>query len=302
MTPLGHAEAHERLADLALEPGALERLGTPATEELAAHVATCEACSHDVHAWRRTHAALDASLGSGPQRLELGDLAADEPIAAPAALRGVILGVVRDLPGTRTATAPGAAPMAGPAAAPMAAGTIEPVASPAARRLPAARRFPPARRILPLVAVLAVIVAGAGLLADQSLRLDRARQESAALEAVTATLDRVLSDPAHRVVDLRGADGTVSGSLSWSSRDLVVLTTALEPPPPGKVYRCWIERDGVRSPMGQLWFAGGTAFWSGSLEEWATTSFEAGGTFGISLEPVSGPAGNPAILAADLGD
>jgi hypothetical protein len=76
---------------------------------------------------------------------------------------------------------------------------------------------------------------------------------------------------------------------------------ALEPPPPDKVYRCWIERDGVRSPVGQMWFSGGTAYWNGSLDEWARTSFEAGGTFGISLEPVSGPAGNPAILAADLG-
>ncbi|MBA3877343.1 MAG: hypothetical protein C0498_10460 [Anaerolinea sp.] len=304
MTPLGHAEAHERLADLVLEPGGLERLGTPATDELTAHVVACETCSREVHAWRRTRDALEASLGSGPDRLDLGDLAVDEPIAVPAALRGTILGAVRDLPETRTAiTSP--APVAVPAA------TLGPAALGPANLGPAAlgpatstagRRVPAVRRLLPLVAVLAIVAVGTGLLADQSGRLDRARQESAALEAVTATLDRVLSDPAHRVVDLRGADGTVRGSLSWSSRDLVVLTTALEPPPPGKVYRCWIERDGVRSPMGQLWFAGGTAFWSGSLEEWATTSFPDGGTFGISLEPVSGPAGNPAILAADLGD
>lgn len=306
MTPLGHAEAHERLADLALEPGALERLGTTAADELAAHVAACDACAHDLRAWRRTHAALEASLGSGPGRLALGDLATDEPIAAPAALRNSILGAVRNQPGGRLelATPPDVVP---------APGTVEPLASATPRqvpserqvaterRLPSERQFPAARRLLPLVAVLAIVVTGAWLLADQSARLDRARQDSAALESVTATLDRVLSDPGHRVVDLRGADGTLSGSLSWSSRDLVVLTTALEPPPPGKVYRCWVERDGVRSPMGQLVFAGGTAFWSGSLERWATTSFDGGGTFGISLEPVSGPAGNPAILAADLG-
>lgn len=307
MSPLGHAEAHERLADLALEPAALERLGTSTGDELAAHVAACDTCADDVRAWRQTHAALEASLGAGPDRLELADLATDEPIAAPAALRGTILGAVRDLPGARPA-------IVGATAAMAAAGTVEPAAAAAARGLPTARPLPitnqppagrrltAARRLLPLVAVLAVIVAGAGLLVDQSARLDRARQESAALEAVTSTLDRVLSDPGHRVVDLRGADGTVSGSLSWSSRDLVVLTTALEPPPPGKVYRCWIERDGVRSPMGQLVFAGGTAFWSGSLEGWATTSFETGGTFGISLEPISGPAGNPAVLVAELPD
>jgi hypothetical protein len=122
----------------------------------------------------------------------------------------------------------------------------------------------------------------------------------ALLEAVAASLNRVLRDPDHQVVDLRGADGTASGSLSWSSRDLVVLTTALEPPPADRVYRCWIERDGKRSPVGQMWFAGDTAFWNGTLDDWATTSFEAGGTFGVSLEPVAGPAGNPAVLVADL--
>ena len=47
--------------------------------------------------------------------------------------------------------------------------------------------------------------------------------------------------------------------------------------------------------------AGGTAYWVGSLDGWATISLDAGGIFGISLEPVSGSAGSPAILAADLG-
>jgi hypothetical protein len=50
-----------------------------------------------------------------------------------------------------------------------------------------------------------------------------------------------------------------------------------------------------------MWFSGETAYWSGSLDEWATISFDAGGTFGISLEPVAGSGGNPAVLVADLG-
>jgi hypothetical protein len=80
-----------------------------------------------------------------------------------------------------------------------------------------------------------------------------------------------------------------------------VVTLALELPPPDRVYRCWIERDGVRSPVGEMWFSGRTSYWNGSLDEWATISFGGGGTFGISLEPVAGSEGNPAILAADLG-
>lgn len=292
MTALGHADAHERLADLALEPGALDRLGPPATDPLSAHVATCSACGSEVRAWRQTHAGLEAARGSGVDRIDLGDLATDDPIAVPAELRDAVLGAVHDLPGADGRQTPALRDT----------DELPPLALEPRRRPGFARRRPGyARRLLPLVAALGILAVGAGLLMDQALRLDRAQQQTAGLEALAVTVDRVLRDPEHRVVDLRGADGTVSGSLSWSRRDIAVLTMALEPPPPDKVYRCWIERDGVRSPVGQMWFSGGTAYWNGSLDEWARTSFEAGGTFGISLEPVSGPAGNPAILAADLG-
>lgn len=295
MTPLDHAEAHERLADLALEPGALDRLGPAATDALGAHVVTCETCRRDVEAWRRTHTRLLEARGPGEDRVELAQLAGDEPIVAPTELRGAVLAAARRPP--VAGRSPGAA---GRIVVP--AGAVAPVpvvGRASAMRLPSRGR-PAIGRLLPLVAVLAIAVVGAGLVVDQAGRLDRVGQEVASLEAVTASLSRVLRDPAHKVVDLRGADGSASGSLSWSSRDLVVLTTALEPPPPDRVYRCWIERDGKRSPVGQMWFAGGSAFWNGTLDEWATTSFKAGGTFGVSLEPVSGPVGNPAVLVAEL--
>jgi hypothetical protein len=286
MMPLGHAEAHERLADLALEPGALDRLGSPGDDPLAAHVVTCDSCRDEIADWKRTHARLDEARGTGASRLDLADLATDDPIAPPPRLRRAILEAVRRLP-PEVAVLPAAAE---PEVAPV------PLA-PVRRRI---FRGPGIGRLLPLVAVLAIAVIGAGLIVSQASRLDRAQQETAALEAVAATVDRVLRDPNHHVVDLRGQDGVVRGSLSWSSHDLVVLTTALEPPPPDRVYRCWIERDGERSPVGKMWFAGATAFWNGTLDEWATTSFEAGGTFGVSLEPISGSVGNPAVLVAEL--
>ena len=59
MTPLEHADAHERLADLALEPGALNRIGSPESDPLGAHLASCETCRRDVEAWQRTHARLE---------------------------------------------------------------------------------------------------------------------------------------------------------------------------------------------------------------------------------------------------
>jgi hypothetical protein len=151
------------------------------------------------------------------------------------------------------------------------------------------------------VAVLAIVV-GTGVLVDQAGRLDRAGRQIALLEGMTASLDRVLNDPDHTAVDLRTADGSPAGTLAWSRHDLVVLTTALQAPNADRVYRCWIERDGKRSPVGQMWFTGETAFWNGALSEWATISLDAGGTFGVSLEPAEGaPEGNPAVLSADLG-
>jgi len=297
MTPLGHAESHERLADLALEPGALDRLGPAATDQLGAHVATCETCRRDVEAWRRTHARLLEARGPGEDRVDLAHLAGDQPIPAPAEVRGAVLAAARSAPvAGRVPGAAGAVIVHGEAVAPVqAVGRWSTFGLPGRGRLTLGR-------LLPLVAVLAIAIVGAGVVVDQAGRLDLASREVARLEAVTTSLNRVLRDPDHQVVDLRGADGSASGSLSWSSRDLVVLTTALEPPPPDRVYRCWIERDGKRSPVGEMWFAGGSAFWNGTLDEWATTSFEAGGTFGVSLEPVAGSAGNPAVLVAELPD
>jgi len=296
MSPLEHAEAHERLADLALEPGALDQLGSPDSDPLAAHVATCEACRREVEAWRATHARLVAARGPIADRVGLAQLARDEPIAAPPEVRDAVLaGVRRQRVASRT---PEAAAVVLPSVAggPETGGAGTGIG--AARGPGRSRQL--VRRLLPLVAVLAIVAVGAGFLLDQAGRLDRAGREMALLEAAAASLDRVLRDPDHQVVDLRGADGTASGSLSWASHDLVVLTTVLEPPPAGQVYRCWIERDGKRSPVGVMWFAAETAFWNGTLDEWATTSFERGGTFGVSLEPIAGSIGNPAVLVAEL--
>jgi len=289
MTRLSHAEAHELLADLALDPGAFDRLGPADSDPLSAHVAGCAACRANVEAWRRTQARLADARGPVHDRTDLADLAVDEPIAAPDGLRDAVLAAIHS----------GEAPSAAPAT------PLPPVVSAPLARASGGRRWRPmaplGRPALALVAVLAIAVVGGGVFVDQAIRLDQARQDTAALESVTATVDRILRDPQHSVVDLRAPEGQVEGSLSWSSHDIVVLTTALEPPPAGREYRCWIERNGSRSRVGTMWFAAGTAFWSGSLDEWATTTIEAGGTFGVSLEPTDAPGGNPAVLAADLG-
>ncbi len=61
---MDHAEAHERIADLALEPRRLVELETDPTPEdraLLAHVATCATCRADLDAWRLTHDAVFAA-------------------------------------------------------------------------------------------------------------------------------------------------------------------------------------------------------------------------------------------------
>jgi hypothetical protein len=50
MTPLEHADAHERLADLALEPGALDRIGSPNRTPSALISSAGETCRREVEA------------------------------------------------------------------------------------------------------------------------------------------------------------------------------------------------------------------------------------------------------------
>ncbi len=293
MTPLSHSAAHEQLADLALEPAALRQLageldGAPApgpADPLAAHVTTCAACRAEIANWQRVHGSVAEALAGpgGPQRLE--DLALEDRVAAPAALRMAVQGI----PVGGRSAAEAAAAGAGPDLS-----ALRPSPLPGRVRLTS-------RMLLPLAAVLAVVVVAGGLLLDQAGRINRATADAAALAAVTVTLDRVVRDPRHRIVELRTPAGTAGGSVVWSSHDLVVLTTTLAAPPANGVYRCWVELDGKRSPVGRMFFADGTGYWIGSLDGWATISLGSGSTFGISLEPASGSTGSPAVLAARLG-
>lgn len=279
MRPMEHAAAHELLADLALEPAMLARLDTSAElADLRHHIASCDVCRVDLAGWQATLAAIDdtvAAAAGGPGRL--AELATESPISPPASLRAA----VERIP-ARAGTPGDRGPVLLPVAGTSRVGTIG------------------WRRALALVAAVTVLVAGGAFVRDQAARLDAARAETQALEGVTAGLDRVLSDPGHRAVALVGADGTARGTVSWSSHDIVVMSTALAQPPSGEVYRCWVEQGGIRSPVGEMWFAGGLAYWTGSLDGWATISLDGGGRLGVSLEPAAGGTGGVPALVADL--
>ena len=156
------------------------------------------------------------------------------------------------------------------------------------------------RTAAPILAAVAVLVIAVAALRDQAVTLDASRAQTEELSQVTAVLGRLLSEPDHRVVSLAAADGTKEGSVAWSNHDLAVITTALTEPSAGEVYRCWIERDGVRSPVGKMWFVGNLAYWTGSLDGWATISLDDGGRFGVSLEPAAGGTAGQPVLTADL--
>jgi len=167
--------------------------------------------------------------------------------------------------------------------------TLQPTATPTP--LPTPEATPTAEPILAAAAVLVIAVAA---LHDQAVSLDASRAETHELSQVTAVLGRLLSEPDHRVASLAAADGTKEGSVAWSNHDLAVITTALKEPSAGEVYRCWIERDGVRSPVGQMWFVGNLAYWTGSLDGWARShSMTAGGSGSASNPPLAERPASP---------
>jgi hypothetical protein len=91
---------------------------------------------------------------------------------------------------------------------------------------------------------------------------------------------------------------TANGSLLFSpaTTRLVVVATGLAQPPAGKEYRCWVLIDGVRQPVGKMFFADDLAYWVGDTPSVATVP--SGTTFGVSLTDVggSGPQTDPVIV------
>jgi hypothetical protein len=309
-----HAEAQERLADLALEPGRLARLGedpSPGTIALRRHLAACEPCSAELAVWRRTWAQVGAALSdvttADDDAVEDADAGADDATAmadgrdgvrARAALRSATLeriaaegAVRRDSQARSTAPTQDAGhsrPNGGPT--PSAEGTT-PVPTQARSRR---------RRWAPWVAMAAalVIALGAGSLAWTRTRdLDRSQLENAGLTATMASLDRVLATPAHWTVTLRTPDGVDGGTMAWSGSEIAVITSALPGPADGQSYRCWVERDGVRTPIGPMWFSGTTGYWAGAIGGWVAL-LTPGSRVGVSLIPAGDGPATPVLIGS----
>lgn len=289
---MDHAEARSDLADLVLEPARLRLLAGPveaatmtaADAALLDHIATCPACASELVAWRRTLGLLDAAMAGadGRPRSSLSGFATAEAgstaIELPPDLRERTLasvrsaGVARPWVATRSAAAP-------------------------VGRVSGARRMLPAW--LALAAVVAILVVGAGLLLDRGRQLESAQTQARELAAVVSRLDGILQEPGHQTSALTSSTGAAAGSVAFgpSSGDIVVVTHALDAPPAGFVYRCWIESGGSRTAIGEMIFSGSTAYWAGSLAGWGG-GVAPGERLGVSLEPAAGGVDGQPVLVA----
>lgn len=274
---MDHAAAHERIEDLLLDPArlaALESSEAPEDVALREHVSSCASCRADLEGWQ----GLQRTIASALPGTAADAAAAVEPIELPPSLRAAVVSAIR-------------AEKATGAAAPR----REAIDGTRGRR---ARLWP----LVGLAASLVVIVGSAGLAIDQVARRAAAEADVRALSAALSAADRILAEPAHKVVALQTPAGAGAGTISWSSHDWVVITTALTEPSSDQRYLCWLEHDGRSVPVGVMEFAGGTAYWVASLNEWATWELGPTTHFVVTLQHAGDQTrAGPAVLEAALG-
>lgn len=294
MSRMDHAAAHERIADLLLEPShlaGLDRSGAPEDVELREHLAACVDCREDLETWRRLGSAIRGALPADAGAA----LEVVEPIDAPPSLRARVVGAVHD-------ESQQGADREGGLAAPVSLDAARAERERPTGGAPGTGRRPGRATLwLGLAASLAVLLGASWVTLDQANRREAAESRAAVLTDVVAAVDRVLAAD-HRIVAMRAQDGSSAGSISWSRHDWVVLTTALDAPADGQRYKCWLEERDRSVLVGEMDFAGRTAYWVGTLDAWATWEIGPTTQFLVTLEAAAAQARTGApILSADLG-
>jgi hypothetical protein len=263
-----HAEARELLEIAAVEPGGFDRLAagdTPDAAALAGHIAGCDECTAELERLRRAAAVIRDAVRTSP----------------PADLRDRTLAYVAAVGRPRGADATSPVP---------AMSTV-----PDRTDVRDARRAASGGRLWVLAAAAAVVLAivGTSIFVTQSrdsLIATQERQIDALAKVATWSL-RIDGEPDAKYVELDGtgtAGAGVNGTLAFSpsSKELVVLAQGLAEPAAGMQYRCWVEIDGGRRRIGQMFFGGDVAYWVGPVEEIAGVG--PGTRFGVSLVPAEG--------------
>ncbi|HEV7809288.1 MAG TPA: anti-sigma factor, partial [Candidatus Limnocylindrales bacterium] len=278
---MDHEEVQELLQDAAVEPGGLERLmagDTPNAAVVAGHLAGCAECGEELERLRRTVGVVRPAVRAG----------------LPPELRQRTLDYVAAVGRPRGATA-GAALTSGAAVAPA---RLEPVVGAGIATVTGARgnraRWSNRRlrSLAALAAALIIAITGTAVIVggqhDSVERLQSAEIE--ALGDVARWTLRVDRQPDVRRIALAataaapGSTGSPTSAdlvFSPSSTELVVVAQSLTPAPAGHEYRCWVEVDGHRRPIGKMFFGGQLAYWVGDVP--AVSGLPAGARFGVSL-------------------
>ena len=278
---MDHDEVLEQLELAAVEPDGLARLvagDTAIAAAVAAHLAGCDACATEFQRLDRAAPLLRDVVRTTP----------------PADLRERTLEFVR-VHGVPRGEAAAAAAPSGPAGA----------ATPARRAVAEPRSR--LARALPWVASIAAAVflsvLATTFVVDRQLSQRLADQDRAigGLEAVTSATIDLTAEPDVQRVSLAAADVDTTGSLIFSPRTtkLVVVASGLQRPPEGREYRCWVEIDGKREPVGRMFFADDLAYWVGDTP--AISDVPPGTTFGVSLAELGSPSIDaPPVITGQL--
>ena len=282
---MDHDEVLEQLELAAVEPDGLARLmagDTATAAAVAGHLAGCDPCAAEFQRLGRAAPLLRDVVRTTP----------------PADLRERTLAFVRQYGEPRGAAAISLdqpTPMANPSPA----GAV--LARPVARSR--------ATELLPWVASIAAAVilsvVATTLIVGQQVSQQLAQQDRAisGLEAVTTATIAITAEPDAQRVTLSSTDtdADTSGSLlfSPSTAKLVVVATGLVEPPAGREYRCWVEVDGTREPVGRMFFADDLAYWVGDTPE--VSGIGPGTTFGVSLTDLGSPSVDaPPVISGQL--
>ena len=139
-------------------------------------------------------------------------------------------------------------------------------------------------------------------LASAQAELAAAQKETAGLARVSAATLALAGEPDAENVRLAGTDDRWGRVVYSADRgELAVIASGLTEPAGDREYRCWVEIDGQRTPVGKMFFGGDLAFWAGPVE--TIDDLPAGSRFGVSLVDTAGAdVGDPPVLTGDVGE
>ena len=280
---MDHNEVREQLELAATEPAGIDRLmagDTPLAAAIAAHLAGCSSCTDELDRLRRA-------------AIIIGDAVRTTP---PPELRERTLAFVREVgrirdPAPEVALAPVAS---APAAVPVA---VSAATAPAGFGRGLAW-------VGAIAAAVVIAVATTTFVMDRQFgeRLAASEAASAGLANVTATTVALSSEADAEQVRLAGSEDRW-GRVVYSADkgELAVIAKGLTEPAGDREYRCWVEIDGQRTPVGKMFFGGDLAFWAGPVE--TVGDLPAGSTFGVSLVDTAGSdVGEPPVLTGDVAE